>query len=104
MSIAEREFSARFLGEYCCRNDTALTLVGGTSSLARLLGYTVEEISSVYQNSLIAMVTAEGQYILQNTLAETDDIECVFPVYHKNGNAVWVLNRAVRQTDEDGNA
>lgn len=107
MKFMKHELFSRFSSAYFCRNDFALTLLGDTSGLASLFGYTVEEISSTFQNSLVAMVSTDARHKLQNTiteqLADTDDIECVFPVCHKNGNIVWVLNRAVRKKTDDGN-
>ena len=103
MNIAERGFTVPFVSEYCCRNDAALTLIGDTVGLARLLGYTKDELPSLFGNSLMAMATAEGRHVLQNALADTADIECVFSARHKSGNTVCLLNRAVRQTGEDGN-
>ena len=70
MMYTGHELLARFLGEYCCRNDVQLTLAGDTSGLARFLGYTREEIASVYQNSLAAMIPEDARYQLQNALAE----------------------------------
>lgn len=106
MMYTGHELLARFLGEYCCRNDVQLTLAGDTSGLARFLGYTREEIASVYQNSLAAMIPEDARYQLQNALAEqlaeAEDAECVFPICHKNGKVMWVVNRAVRYKEADG--
>jgi diguanylate cyclase (GGDEF)-like protein len=56
---------------------------------------------------LAALISADMRLQMQNTLAEqladADDIECVFSVRHKNGNVIWVLNRAVCQKAADGN-
>ena len=107
MEFMKHELFSRFSSTYFCRNDFALTLLGDTTGLASLFGYTVEEISSTFQNSLVAMIRTDARHKLQNTiteqLADTDDIECIIPVCHKNGNIVWVLNRAVRKKTNDGN-
>ena len=107
MEFMKHELFSRFTSTYFCRNDLALTLLGDTTGLASLFGYTVDEISSTFQNSLVAMVSADARHKLQNTiveqLADTDDIECIFPVRHKNGSIVWVLNRAVHKKSDDGN-
>ena len=103
MSLTEYELLARFSSTYCCRNDASLTLVGDTSGLARLFGYTPEELSSLFRNSFLSMVTAEGRNALQSSLADGDDIQCVFPVCHKDGHTLWVLNRAACKQTDDGN-
>ena len=107
MEFMNNELFSQFTSTYFCRNDLALTLLGDVTGLARLFGYTVDEISSTFQNSLIAMVSADARHKLQNTiseqLADPNGIECILPVCHKNGSIVWVLNRAVHQKSDDGN-
>lgn len=102
MSLSKYEFLARYLSEYCCRHDDSLTLVGNISGLTPLFGYTADEISSTYRNSLAAMTAPDAQSDLLKALSETDEIECIFPVFHKEGHTVWVLNKAVRIQDDDG--
>jgi diguanylate cyclase (GGDEF)-like protein len=103
MIPTEQALLARFSSTYCCRNDASLTLVGDTSCIARLFGYTPEELSCLFRNSFLAIVTAEGREALRNSLTNGDDIQCVLPVCHKGGRIVWMLNRAVRHTATDGN-
>ena len=104
MILTERELLTRFSSTYCCKDNDLLTLVGDTSDFARLFGYTSEELASAYGNSFLAMVAANGRQNLQSSLADGDDIECVIPLRHRDGHAVWVLNRAVRHTGADGEA
>ena len=103
MIPTEQALLANFTSTYCCRNDASLTLVGDTSFIAHLFGYTPQELSCLFQNSFLAMATDEGREILQNSLVNGEDIQCVFPVCHKDGRTLWMLNRAVRHIDADGN-
>lgn len=107
MEILKQELFSRFSSAFYCQNDLTLTLVGDTTGIATLFGYTAEEIAFVFRNSLTAMVRTDAQSILQSTIAEqiadSGDIECIFPVRHKNGNTIWVLSRAVLQKSNDGN-
>ena len=102
MILTEQELLSRFSSTYCCRNDASLTLMGDTSGFARLFGYAQKELADLYQNSFLAMVAADARQALQSNFEDGDDIECVIPMRHKDGHAVWVLNRAIRHTAEDG--
>ena len=102
MIPTEQALLAHFSSTYCCRDDAFLTLVGDTSRIAHLFGYTPEELSCLFRNSFLAMTTTEGREILQNSLVNGEDIQCVFPVCHKDGHTLWMLNRAVRHTTADG--
>ena len=44
MLLVKQEYTSSFLSEICCMNDEKLTFVGGTADLAKLLGYSEEEI------------------------------------------------------------
>lgn len=103
-----QELRAQFSSAYLCRNDPALTLAGDITTLAGLLGYAPEEISSVFQNSLLAMVSADTRQNLRSSLAgqiaETGEVECIVPLCRKNGDTVWFLNRAVCREASDGQA
>lgn len=102
MSFPKYEFPARYLSEYCCKCDESLTLVGDISGLTHLMGYTADEISATYQNSLAAMTDPDAKSKLLKMLSEADEIECILPVCHKKGHTVWVLNKAIRIRDDDG--
>ena len=108
MILTKHEFLARFASEYCCKFDAPLTLVGDTSGLAYLLGYSAGELTELYQNSLAAIVSADVRYnlyqIFTEQLADHDEIECIFPVRHKSGKVLWLLTRAARQNCEDGSS
>lgn len=95
-----------FFGEYCCRNDEKLTLVGDTAGLTGLFGCTNEEIGSVYHNSLLELIAPEFRedfvQELREQLAVGVDIELLFPVWQSDGVCVWFLNRACLFEDEDG--
>ena len=99
MIFTTHKFPDHYLSEYSCRCDDQLTLIGDHSGLTRLLGYSADELTNTYQNSFLALVAPNAKKMLQIALSETDEIECVIPVYHKNGHVLWLLNKAVRVTD-----
>lgn len=103
MILKEQELLARFSSTYCCKDDELLTLVGDTSGVARLFGYTTEELSALFGNSLAAMVCASERQGLLGDF-DNDVIECVLPLRHKDGHNVWVLTKGVQQAEADGNS
>ena len=103
MIFTEKELLSRFSSTYCCRNDASLTLMGDTSGLARLLGYDPDELAALYGNSFLALVSTDPQLDFPGSFDDGHDIECVIPLRRKNGNAVWMLNRAACQKADDGN-
>lgn len=102
----ERELMARMSGAYCCRNDLCLTLKSDAAELSGLVGYSAEEIQSVFHNSLLELTSEEERKQLRQALSEQlsagDDVELVYSVYHKEGSVIWVLNRGHRMIGEDG--
>lgn len=102
----EREMMARMSGAYCCRNDLCLTLESDAAELSGLLGYSAEEIQTIFHNSLLELASEEERNQLKQTLAEQlaagDDVELVYSVHHKDGDVIWVLNRGRRMVGEDG--
>lgn len=97
---------AKFSGLYCCRNDISLTLESDAAELGELFGYSAEEIKTDYHNSILELVNEEARDKLLSKLAEqlsvSDDIEWIFPAFHKNGEMLWVLNRGHRVRRENG--
>ena len=103
MILKEQDLLARFSITYCCKDDELLTLVGDTSGVARLFGYTTEELSALFGNSLAAMVCASERQGLLGDF-DHDVIECVLPLRHKDGHNVWVLTKGIQQAEADGNS
>ena len=103
---AGSEMMAQMSGTYCCRNDLCLTLESNAAELSGLLGYSAEEIRSIFHNCLLELTGEEERAVLQRTLAEQlavgDDVELVYSVCHKDGNIIWVLNRGHRMIGEGG--
>ena len=93
-------------GSYYCNKDTELTFLGDTSGITALLGYSEEEISSYYKNSLWELVEIESRKELKQKLeaqlVQGNSIELVFQVRHKNGENIWLLNRGYKMLDEQG--
>lgn len=93
-------------GNYFCYIDSELTLWGAATEVAGILGYTEEEFSSYYKNSLYEIIDIElrekCKKQLEQQLLNGDDVELVFSASHKNGTKVWLLNRGRRFVDEDG--
>lgn len=94
----------RFSGEYCCRNDQGLTWETNTTVLGGLFGYEQETIQGWCPGGMTALPEEEYRESmlqqLKEQLAVSDQIELVFPVRHKNGHLVWVLNRGCRVKDD----
>ena len=92
---------AKFSGLYCCRNDISLTLESDAAELGELFGYSAEEIKTDYHNSILELVNEEAREKLLSKLAEqlsvSDDIEWIFPAFHKNGEMLWVLNQSLEE-------
>ena len=97
MLLSQYELPAHFLCDYRCKNDVSLTLVGDISGLVRMFGYTANEIDIIFQNRFIAMAVPDAQEKLLTEISESDEIECIFPVRHKNGHIIWVLNKAIHK-------
>ncbi len=106
MISLECEAIAHLTGSYCCRNDLCLTLESDAAELTGLFGYSAEEIRSIYHNSLLELAEVDARKKLMQRLAEqlsvNDDVELAFPVCHKSGRVIWVLNRGHRVIGEDG--
>ena len=45
----------------CCRQDETLTIVGGTSSIQELTGYTAKDISETFGGCLIELICLEDR-------------------------------------------
>ena len=96
----------RFAAVYCCRNDQKYTLESDTAGLSRLFGYSAEELTDRFHSSLLELAEPSFQETFQKAVtgqtASGEEVEIVFPVLHKNGNIVWVMNRACVVSAEDG--
>ncbi|MBR2434858.1 MAG: PAS domain-containing protein, partial [Lentisphaeria bacterium] len=89
-----------------CRIDRWLTMEGDNSSLAKLLGYTEEELRIRFQNSLIELMAPEEQGTILSRLREQlrvgRDVELECRMIHKDGRPVWMLNKARLVIGQDG--
>lgn len=101
-----REVIACFTGTYYCRNDLCLSLVSDTAELSGLTGYSVEEMESLYHNNLLELIDIEVHEKLQKEIADQlaicDNVEVMFPIKHKDGRVLWIMNRGQRIVEEDG--
>lgn len=91
---------------YCCRNDQWFTLMGDDTGIAALLGYTQEELQTLFQNRLMELIPPEERKTIRERVTEQlmvgPDIEMEFGVRHKNGHTVWVLVKSRLEVGEDG--
>lgn len=92
-------------GSYFCHRNSELTFCGDVAGITELLGYSKEEISTYYNNSLVELIVLEDRIELKQKLEEQlasgDNIELSFWVQHKNGNRIWLFNRGRRFKAED---
>lgn len=88
--------------EYCCKCDSGLTLLSDQERIAELLGYSAEDMESVFHNCLREMIEESGREELAVQLAAGADIELILPFRHRSGEPVWFLNRGKCFLDADG--
>lgn len=90
-----------------CKNDENFTLISVSDSFLSMFGYTREEISSLFHNNFIEMVYPKDREAIHesvhNQLKNSKDIELEYRIVCKNGQPVWVLDKARLLEDVDGN-
>lgn len=89
-----------------CRIDRWLTLEGENQSLAEMLGYTVDEIRTRFQNRIVELMAPEERGTvferLKKQLSHGKDVEMECRLIHKEGHPVWILNKGRLFTAPDG--
>ena len=90
----------------CCRQDETLTIVGGTSSIQELTGYTAKDISETFGGCLIELICLEDRARVLRELNEhlsySGTAEVEFRIPSKKTHDIWVLCFCHRITGEHG--
>ena len=106
MSVKKQRMTALFTSEYCCRYDSCLTFQSDPAELARMFGYSNEEMEVLGRKGLLNLVAEEERKnwfeLLQGQIAATNQVELIFPAHHKDGRVLWIMNRACLVQEEDG--
>jgi diguanylate cyclase (GGDEF)-like protein/PAS domain S-box-containing protein len=94
-------------GVLCCRADENMTLNLVSSGFCRITGYTAGEIAERFGNRFIEIVYPEdrGRLMLhlKNCTCRNDITEITFRIVGKDGNVMWVLDKARCTADCSGN-
>lgn len=99
------EHTMQIPGSYYCHRDYEMTFCGDTNGITLLLGHSKEEIFTYYRNSFWELIDTESKKELKRQLEEQllsgDNVELLCGARHKNGEMLWLLNRARRIVVED---
>ena len=89
-----------------CRSDRSLSLKRYTSHFPVMLGYTGNELSSLFQDKLSAMIHPDDwghvTASLTEQLTKGTSFELEYRLLHKSGRAVWVFHRGQLMSEPDG--
>lgn len=90
-------------GVHQCMNDSCLTLRSMSTGFLEMLGYTHEEVETLFHNQYINMIYPEDRERLradlQRQVERHQDLELEYRVIKKNGQPMWVLDKG-RLLDE----
>ena len=93
-------------GIYYCHNDQQLTIEECGTKLSSLLGYSSEEIRSLFHNHLLELILPETQSLVnqqfKGLLSKNEYAEFEFPLQHKDGRTIWVSNKCKLCKNDDG--
>ena len=102
----DRGMTARMSGDFCCRCDLGLMLVGDTAGIAGVTGYTVDELGEVYRNELINLLVPmyrdKLRAKLTGQLVTDGEVEEALPLVCKDGAVKWLMCRGLKVEDADG--
>lgn len=91
---------------YSVRRDTYLTLNRCSTDLLSLLGYTVNELESKYQNRMIELIHPNDRKrvfdSIDKQLSSGVDFLVEFRILPKTGDYIWVLNKGRLFTEHMG--
>lgn len=101
-----RKMTAQMSGDFCCRCEFDLTLVGDTAGVAGVTGFTVDELREIYQNNLmdllIPMYRDKLRTKLKIQLDKDGEVEEVLPLICKDGDVKWLMCRGLKVEDIAG--
>lgn len=91
-------------GVHQCRNDSGYTLLSMSEGFLFMLGYTREEIKSLFHDSYLEMIYSGDRMRVVNSIQEQlkrgKDFEIEYRVVKKDGTSVWILDKG--RLVEDG--
>lgn len=89
------------------KNDEFLTLSLVSEGFSRITGYSRAEIETVFQNRFLNLVYEDDRALLMREIGiavRTDSVtEITYRIVGRHGRLIWVLDKARRQTDCNGN-
>ena len=89
-----------------CRNDEFLTLDLISEGFSRITGFSHAEIRELFQNRFLSMVYEKDRALLMREIGSVKkDIvtDITYRIAGKNGRLMWVLDKARRMADCNGN-
>lgn len=93
-------------GAHQCAGDSELTLLSMSDGFLKMVGYTREEIGTLFQNKLINLVYPGDRGALMKSIGtqfkEEAEAELEYRVLRKYQEPIWVLDRCRKMTDEQG--
>lgn len=94
------------IGVLLCRNDACFTLVRVNDGFVSMLGYSREELESLFQNRYIELIDPRDRALVmrkfQVQMNEGNTFELDYRVKTKDGRSVWLLDKSQLFTGEDG--
>ena len=91
---------------YRCRYDRDFTLIELENDAIGLAGYSPKELQTRFGNRLIELVLPEDRELVRSQfhqqLQRSTAVQLEHRVVHKSGKVLWVLNKSLMVTDEDG--
>lgn len=95
MLLLQQESISDFLCEICCVNDEQLTFVGGTTELAKVLGYSEEEMKEKSKKGLLGLIEYHLQNGIRNKitlqLEKEKRLEIMLPILDCNLQEKWIM-------------
>lgn len=93
-------------GVYRCAHDDAFTVISLSGGFLSMFGYTREDITSIYGNSITNMIYPADrpgvEAVMHHQLSLGSTVECEYRVICKDGSLMWVLDRGRLVPDADG--
>lgn len=94
-------------GMFSCRFDDALTLLQYNDAFLSMLGYTREEIHTLFHDSFWNLIDPRDRVSSHREatrqLAKGPNKELAYRITRKDGSTIWVLDKGRLVRDEDGN-
>lgn len=93
-------------GAHQCKNDPNFTLISMSDSFLSMVGYTREEVHTLFHNHFIEMVYPSDRALLLSTTREQlqkgRDIELEYRLLCKSGPPIWILDKGRLLDDGSG--